>query len=230
MAHEDRRLYDRLSAPSEEADDEPHGRDCRCCARPCASCNCCLPSHLDGGASAYIVGFFGHLWRGLASDLSDEHLVSPSEEKLLSHTHQITGRYAQNYLAWRRSCLFLMLIPLIVQLSLAIYNQTTSQLSLQQLHHDSRQGYAVLGPMYTIYDAMAWLSVAFVLLAILLSCIALHHWHDLALSRRLVFYAWLAYFGGPFVVTAFPYRVALDVDKIQREIDAYNVRNAPRAR
>lgn len=82
--------------------------------------------------------------------------------------------------------------------------------------------FGILRPLYATFDAVAWTAVSLILIAIVLGALALHYWPRYNLSMRLVFIAWLCYFGGPFLVTLFPYRLAIDFSKIQRQLEANN--------
>lgn len=89
-------------------------------------------SRIGGNENAldYIGDFFRHVVRGLSSDLSDPQLCSPAEKALLEKKHQVRGQVAQNFLAWRRSGLFVMLIPLCIQFGLACYHQIGARLKM----------------------------------------------------------------------------------------------------
>lgn len=220
-------LQESLLHPGEPIPDRtvtPHDEDCQLLCLPLSCCNCILSSRIGGNENVfdYVGDFFRHVWRGLSSDLSAP-LVSPAEQKLLSTKYNVKGQCAQNYMAWRRSSLFVMLIPLVLQLVLDCFNQIQFQQSQLALKERDPLSYSIIAPLYVVFDTMSWIAIGLIVLAIILAAIALHYWHHYRLSRRLVFVAWLAYFGGPFLVTAFPYRLALNFNKMQAELNRQNV-------
>lgn len=98
------------------------GQDCHllCLSLPWLSSS---RIHSGEGLLDYLFDFFRHVLRGLSSDLSDPRLCSPAEKNRLEKTHQVRGHIAQNFLAWRRSGLVVMLIPLCIQFVLACIKQ-----------------------------------------------------------------------------------------------------------
>lgn len=107
------------------------GHDCKllCMPLPCLSTS---RIHSGEGLLDYLFDFFRHVLRGLSSDLSDPGMCSPAEKSRLEKTHQVRGQIAQNFLAWRRSGLVVMLIPLCIQFVLACVKQIGAWYHLRQ--------------------------------------------------------------------------------------------------
>lgn len=102
------------------------------------------------------------------------------------------------------------------------YTPTEEQIEHTRVRRENPILFSILRPLYGVFDAVSWIAAALILLAIILGATALHYWPRYSLSMRLVFIAWLCYFAGPFLVTLFPYRLAIDFSKIQDELAKTN--------
>jgi len=146
----------------------------------------------------------------LDTNLSDK-LVSENEKSFLVEKG-IMGSYSANYLVWRRSTLMVIMIPLLLNIFLSIFNELADFANWQNLKKSDQMLYASLGDVMTVVTFLGSFEVLLNIISFIIAGFALRNWHNFAYSKKLVIWSWCIYFFSNFLMSLFPYRIFVTVD------------------
>eukprot|EP01113_Clastostelium_recurvatum_P048580 TRINITY_DN8886_c0_g1_i3.p1 TRINITY_DN8886_c0_g1~~TRINITY_DN8886_c0_g1_i3.p1 ORF type:complete len:485 (-),score=74.51 TRINITY_DN8886_c0_g1_i3:27-1481(-) len=154
-----------------------------------------------------------HLARASASNVSMDVFPSEDEVKVL-HDRGIGGKYAHNFLVWRRSSIYLIILPLLVRVVLYAATRIGPRTDANELNKELG-GFLDAGMLQVMFDADWAIQIARVLIQFLAICAygaAAVFWDNYKVSRALIRVAWLIFFLSPFMTSLIPYYNYIDIN------------------
>jgi hypothetical protein len=154
------------------------------------------------GVMNYIRNIVPHARRVFRGNLA-HNLASMDERAMLAHEHGVTGTSSQSYIAWRRSALVLMIVPLTISLLVSITETGSNFFKIQGVRgmQPEAQTYFVL---------LNGLKIASYVVSLVLAMLALASWSQYKRSRRLLALSWGISFSVTFLIALVPMRVFFD--------------------
>eukprot|EP01113_Clastostelium_recurvatum_P047955 TRINITY_DN8631_c0_g1_i2.p1 TRINITY_DN8631_c0_g1~~TRINITY_DN8631_c0_g1_i2.p1 ORF type:complete len:246 (+),score=51.97 TRINITY_DN8631_c0_g1_i2:63-800(+) len=166
-----------------------------------------------------------HVVRALQSNLSLTVYPSQDEIDMLRDKEGIEGKYVIKYLVWRRSSLYLVILPLLARILMVLCtlgpypSSSSSSSSVQNSNNNINpnnplSNYSNEDKLLDLQRLLWGVSVAVAalqLISVVLYTAAAYHWCRFKLSRKLLRAAWLLYFFSPFLISLLPYYKFIEV-------------------
>ncbi len=156
------------------------------------------------GIRNYIKNIIPHARRVFRGNLA-HNLASMDERALLSHDANITGASSQSYVAWRRSALVLMIVPLTISLLVSITETGSNFFRLEGVR-------GMLPETEQYFVALNILKIASYVLSLGFAMLALSTWTQYKRSRRFLALSWGISFSVTFLIALVPMRIFFNAD------------------